>query len=90
MTNLINNITFKQSILNLDAIYHTNEKYFLDEKLFIKILIVLSKYKLKASARRTILAYFEKCIYSSSKALNCLVILNNIRKNLLNSHKLEK
>ena len=90
VTNLINNITFKQSILNLDAIYHTNEKYFLDEKLFIKILIVLSKYKLKASARRTILAYFEKCIYSSSKALNCLVILNNIRKNLLNSHKLEK
>ena len=90
VTNLINNITFKQSILNLDKIYKINDNYFLDEKLFIKILTVLSKYKLKASARRTILAYFEKCIFSSSTVFNSLLIMNNIRKNLLNSHKLEK
>jgi len=90
VTNLINNITFKQSILNLDSIYKANDKYFLDEKLFIKILVVLSKYKLKASARRTILAYFEKCIFSSSTVLNSILIMNNIRRNLLNSHKLEK
>jgi len=90
VTNLINNITFKQSILNLDAIYKINDNYFLDEKLFIKILTVLSKYKLKSSARRTILAYFEKCIFSSSTVLNSILIMKNIRKNLLNSHKLEK
>ena len=90
VTNLINNITFKQSILNLDILYKINDNYFLDEKLFIKILAVLSKYKLKASARRTILAYFEKCIFSSSTVLNTIAIMNNIRKNLLNSHKLEK
>ena len=90
VTNLIYNISFKQSILNLDNIYKINENYFLDEKLFIKILTVLSKYKLKASARRTILAYFEKCIFSSSTVLNSILIMKNIRKNLLNSHKLGK
>ena len=52
VTNLINNITFKQSILNLDEIYRIDNDYFLNPNLFVKINAILSKYKLKESARK--------------------------------------
>ena len=90
VTNFINGKTFKFSKLYLDEKYITNKEYFLDENLFIKILAFLSKYKLYAPVRRIILAYFENCIFSSSKALNTIHIMNNLRKNLLTSHKFEK
>ena len=90
VTNFINGKTFKFAKLYLDEKYITNKEYFLDENLFIKILAFLSKYKLYAPVRRIILAYFENCIFSSSKALNTIHIMNNLRKNLLTSHKFEK
>ena len=63
VTNLLNNITFRLSIINLDEIYKINYKYFLNVNLFIRIYAVLAKYKLKESARRAIMVYFEKCMF---------------------------
>ena len=89
VSNLINNITFKQSILNLDEIYRINKDYFLNPNLFVKINAILSKYKLKESARRAIMTYFEKCIFSSEIALKSSHLLKSIDNDLLIAHKLE-
>ena len=86
--NLINSITFKQSIINLDEIYRLNNDYFLDPNLFIKVYAVLTKLRLKESARRAIMVYFENSINSSDIALKSSYILKNLDKNILNSHNL--
>ena len=86
--NLINSITFKQSIINLDEIYRLNNDYFLDPNLFIKVYAVLTKFRLKESARRAIMVYFENSINSSDIALKSSYILKNLDKNILNSHNL--
>ena len=88
ITNLANNITFKQSITKIEEIYRTNNHYFLDENLFVKIYAFLSKYKLKESTRRAILFYFDKCIISSDIALKSSKILKDLGDDLLNAHKL--
>ena len=87
--NLINNITFKQSIINLDDLYRINKYYFCNANLFIKIYSILTKYKLTLSARRAIMLYFEKCIYSSEIAFECSKLLKNLEKNILNAHELK-
>jgi hypothetical protein len=90
ITNLANNITFKQSSIKLNEIYKGKRQLFLDINLFVKIYSVLTKYRLKEAARRIIMFYFEECIFSSEIALNCSHLLKNLGKNLLNAHKLEQ
>ena len=90
ITNLANNITFKQSSLKLNEIYKGKRQLFLDINLFVKIYSVLTKYRLKEAARRAIMFYFEECIFSSEIALNCSHLLKNLGKNLLNAHKIEQ
>ena len=89
VTNLINSIAFKQSFINLDEIYKLNSNYFLNINLFIRIYSVLARYKLKESARRAIMIYFERCLFSSEIALKSSQILKSIGNNLLNAHKLD-
>ena len=88
ITNLANNITFKQSITKIEEMYRTNNQYFLDPNLFAKIYAVLTKYKLKETTRRAILFYFDKCIISSDIALHCSQLLKTIGEDLLNAHNL--
>ena len=88
ITNLANNITFKQSNARLEEIYKTNNQYFLDVNLFVKIYAVLTKYKLKETTRKVIMFYFEKCIFSSEIALKSSQLLKNLGDNILNAHKL--
>ena len=88
VTNLVNNITFKSSITKIEEIYRAEIKYFLDPNLFVKVYASLTKYKLKESARRAIMFYFEKCIFSSEIAINCSSILKNLGENLLNAHSI--
>ena len=88
ITNLANNITFKQSNARLEEIYKTNNQYFLDVNLFVKIYAVLTKYKLKETTRKVIMFYFEKCIFSSEIALKSSQLLKSLGDNLLNAHKL--
>ena len=90
ITNLANNITFKQSSLKLNEIYKGKRQLFNDINLYVKIIAVLTKYRLKEAARRIIMFYFEECIFSSEIALNCSHLLKNLGKNLLNAHKIEK
>ena len=88
ITNLVNNISFKQSYLKLDEIYRRNNQLFLDIKLYVKVYAALTKYKFKESARKIIMTLFEKCINSSEISLSCSQILKNLGGNLLYSHKL--
>ena len=88
VTNLVNNITFKSSITKIEEIYRSELKYFMDSNLFVKVYAALTKYKLKESARRAIMFYFEKCIFSSEIAINCSIILKNLGENLLNAHSI--
>ena len=90
ITNLANNITFKQSSLKLNEVYKGTRKIFLDVNLYAKIVAVLTKYRLKEAARRIIMFYFEECIFSSEITLNCSHLLKNLGKNLLNAHKIEQ
>ena len=89
VSNLVNNITFKQSILNLDEIYRMNKDYFLNPNFFVKINAILSKYKLKESAKSAIMTYFEKSIFSSELALKSSHLLKSIDNDLLIAHNLE-
>ena len=89
ITNLINNITFKQSIFNLDELYTNNCNDFYNINLFVKIYAILARYKYKEGARRAIMLYFEKCINSSEVALKSSLLLKSFDKNILNAHELE-
>jgi hypothetical protein len=88
ITNLANNITFKQSITKIDEMYRRNNQSFLDPNLFVKIYAVLTKYKLKETTRRAILFYFDKCIISSDIAFDCSQLLKSLGEDLLNAHNL--
>ena len=88
ITNLANNITFKQSITRIEELYRANIHYFSDVNLFVKIYSILSKYKLKESTRRAIMFYFDKCIISSDIAIKSSQLLKFLGENLLNAHKL--
>ena len=89
ITNLMNGITYKQSILNLDELYRKNSEDFCNVNLFVKIYAVLARYKFKETARRAIMLYFEKCIYSSEVAFKSSLLLKSFEKNILNAHELE-
>ena len=79
---LANNITFKQSVTKLEEIYRKNSQYFKDENLFVLIYVVLTKYKLKETARKVIMFFFEKGIFSSEMALKSSLLLKNLGDNI--------
>ena len=87
-TGLANNITFNQSLRKLDEIYRKNIQFFKDEKLFVLVYAVLTKFNLKETARKAILYYFEKCIFSSELALKGSLLLKNLGDNILNANNL--
>ena len=86
---LINNISFKQAITDLEETNKNNSQNFYELNLFIKVYIVLSKYKFKQSARRSILHYLDKAINSNELAKEANKILNNVGKDALTGHQLD-
>jgi hypothetical protein len=86
---LINNISFKQAITDLEEMNKNNSQNFFELNLYIKVLIVLSKYKFKQSARRSILNYLEKAINSTELAQQANKILKSVGKDVLTGHQLE-
>ena len=66
-----------------------NSQNFFELNLYIKVLIVLSKYKFKQSARRSILNYLEKAINSTELAQQANKILKSVGKDVLTGHQLE-
>ena len=88
-TCLINNISFKQAFDELEKTKKDNSQNFFDLNLFIKVYIVLSKYKFKQSARERILTYIEKAISSNEFAKEANNILKKVGKDVLTGHQLE-
>ena len=86
---LINNISFKQAITELEETNKNNSQNFYDLHLLIKVYIVLSKYKFKQTARRSILHYIEKAIGSNDFAQEANKILKNVGKDVLTGHQLD-
>ena len=86
---LINNISFKQAITELEETNKNNSQNFYELNLFIKVYIVLSKYKFKQSARRSILHYIEKAINSNEFAKEANDILKKVGKDVLTGHKID-
>ena len=86
---LINNISFKQAITDLEETNKNNSQNFFELNLFIKVYIVLSKYKFKQSARRSILHYIEKSINSNEFAEETNKIFKNVGQDVLTGHQLE-
>ena len=86
---LINNITFKQAINDLEDIYKNNSQKFYDINLYIKIYIALSKYKFKPSARKSILNYMDKAISSDEFSKEVNKIFKDAGYNVLTAHPLE-
>ena len=86
---LINNISFKQAITELEETNKNNSQNFYEINLLIKVYIALSKYKFKQSARRSILHYIEKAISSNELAKEANKILKNAGKNVLTGHNLD-
>ena len=86
---LINNISFKQAIMELEETNKNNEQCFYDINLFIKVIVVLSKYKFKQNARRNILLYIDKAINSNDFAKDANKIFKNAGKDVLTAHQLE-
>lgn len=72
----------------MDEIYRKNIQFFKDEKLFVLVYAVLTKFNLKETARKAILYYFEKCIFSSELALKGSLLLKNLGDNILNANNL--
>ncbi len=86
---LINNISFKQASAELEETNKNNSQNFYDLNLLIKVYIVLSKYKFKPAARRSILHYIEKAINSNDFAKEANKILNKVSKEALTGHQLD-
>ena len=86
---LINNISFKQAITELEETNKNNSQNFYEINLLIKVYIALSKYKFKQSARRSILHYIEKAIASNELAQEANKILKNAGKDVLTGHRLD-
>ena len=89
-TNLINNITFKQSVNYLQQCFLSGENKILkDVNLYIKIFAILSIFKFKTEARKIIMNLFRKCIFSNTISIEAMSMLKNIDDNLFNAHQLE-
>ena len=86
---LINNISFKQAITDLEETNKNNSQKFYELNLFIKIYIVLTKYKFKQSARRSILHYIDKAINSNEFAKEANNIFKKVGKDVLTGHQLD-
>jgi hypothetical protein len=89
ISSLINNISFKQALADLDEMNKNHSNNFFDLNLFIKVYIVLSKYKFKQSARRTILNYLDKAINSNDFAKDANIIFKKVGNDVLTGHQLE-
>ena len=88
ITCLINNISFKQAITDLEETNKNNAQNFYELNLFIKVYIALSKYKFKQSARRSILHYIDKAINSNEFAKEANDIFKKVGKDVLTGHQL--
>ena len=88
-TNLINNITSKESVEYLQKCFRNGENCLKDVNLYIKIFAILSIFKFKKEARKIIMNLFHICIFSNEISLDAMSILKNIDDDLFNSHQLE-
>ena len=88
-TNLINNITSKESVDYLQKCFRNGENCLKDVNLYIKIFAILSIFKFKKEARKIIMNLFHICIFSNEISLDAMSILKNIDDDLFNSHQLE-
>ena len=86
---LINNISYKQAVNDLEETFKNNPQKFFEINLFIKIYITLSKYKFKPSARKNILNYMDKAINSEEFAQEANIIFNEAGDNVLTAHPLD-
>jgi hypothetical protein len=86
---LINGISFRQAMNELDETSKNKPKNFFDVNLLIKVYIILSKYKYKQLARRSILSYLEKAINSNDFAKDANKILKMVGNDVLTAHHLE-
>ena len=86
---LINSISFKQAINDLEEMSRNKPNNFFDVNLLVKVYIILSKYKYKQVARRSILMYLEKAINSNDFAKDANKILKMVGKDVLTGHQLE-
>ena len=90
ITNLINNIWSKTASIELDDTFKKDPQLFNDTNLFIKVYALLSRHKFKQPVRRKIMQYFENCISSTEIIENAVKIMNELDKDLLLAHELEK
>ena len=89
ISNLINNISFKSAITELEDTYKNNPQKFFEINLFMKIYVVLSKYKFKPSARKSILNYMDKAINSNDFAQEIFNKLKEVCHDALTSHEFD-
>ena len=88
-SSLINNISYKQALIELEETNKNNSQNFFDLNLFIKVYIALSKYKFKQTSRIKILGYIEKAISSNEFAKEANNIMKKVGKDVLTGHQLE-
>ena len=86
---LINNISFKQAINELEDTYKNNPQKFYEINLFVKVYVVLSKYKFKPSARKSILNYMDKAINSNDFAQEANKIFKEVGDDILTAHQFD-
>ena len=89
ISNLINNISFKSAMTDLEETYKNNPQKFYEINLFMKIYLVLSKYKFKPSARKSILNYMDKAINSNDFAQETFNKLKEVSYDALTSHEFD-
>ena len=89
ITNLINNISYKQANSELNTLHSTSPTSFFDINLFVKIYILLCKYKFKLSARKNILTYIENDINSNEMAKKVYEIFSDVGKIFLDGYNME-
>ena len=85
---LLNNISTKQAVPELDEMSKNNAQNFCELNLFIKVFIILSRHKFRQSERRRILHYLDKAISSNELAKEVSEILKSVGKDVLTGHEL--
>ena len=89
-TNMINNITYNQSINYFKKFFPEGEsECLMDENLFVKIYAILSVFKFKEGARKNLMNIFHKSIFSNKVSVEAMHIIKSLGDNLLNAHRLE-
>ena len=89
-TNLLNNITYNQSLNYFKKFFANGEnECLLDVNLFVKIYAILSSFKFKEEARQKLMDIFHKSIVSNKVCLEAMHIIKSLGDNLLNAHNLE-